>query len=74
MCPNMDNACQTWKVSRLIVLPSSTFEADRICIMWTCHAQAVREKVAKLAVDTKQTVVANECVIVHCPSMRCQAR
>ena len=67
-CPNME-AWQTWKVSQLLVLPSSTFEADRICVMWTCpgmlrHAQALQEKVVKLALDAKQKVVANECGIV----------
>ncbi|CAJ1458910.1 unnamed protein product [Effrenium voratum] len=67
-CPNME-AWQTWKVSQLLVLPSSTFEADRICVMWTCpgmlrHAQALQEKVVKLAVDAKQKVVANEYGIV----------
>ncbi|CAJ1345601.1 unnamed protein product [Effrenium voratum] len=67
-CPNME-AWQTWKVSQLLVLPSSTFEADRICVMWTCpgmlrHAQALQEKVVKLSVDAKQKVVANEYGIV----------
>ncbi|CAK9097138.1 unnamed protein product [Durusdinium trenchii] len=68
MSPHMD-AWQSWKVWRLIVLPSSTFDEERVCVMWTCpgmlrRAQALKEKVLKLVVDAKQRVVVNEYGIV----------
>ena len=51
------------------MLPSSTFDEERVCVMWTCpgmlrRAQALKEKVVKLAVDAKQRVVSNEYGIV----------